>query len=174
LCVFDSPFDPEPQIKVQAGRIIELDGKRESHFDMLDRLIACHAIDAVIAVEAMAMDSVAIAGMLADIGVRREEVIHILRGLTPAKTVQVVRNLNVIEMMMAPARMRALPPTRHTSPKGRRTRPSSRPMPPKPGMLLQIWRRPTISCVGERPAPTPSGRSPATVSPKGFSAFRSS
>jgi propanediol dehydratase large subunit len=49
LCVFDSPFDPEPQIKVQAGRIIELDGKRESHLDMLDRFIAGHAIDAAIA-----------------------------------------------------------------------------------------------------------------------------
>jgi propanediol dehydratase large subunit len=107
LCIFDSPFDPEPQLKIEAGRITELDGKRESDFDMLDRFIACYSIDAEVAREAMPMDSVAIARMLADIAVVREEVIRLFRGLTPAKVVQVVRNLSVMEMMMALARMRA-------------------------------------------------------------------
>lgn len=107
LLVFDSPSDPEPQIKVESGRITELDGRRESDFDMLDRFIASHAIDVAVAPEAMSMDSVAIARMLTDIAVEREEVIRIFHGLTPAKVVQVVKSLSVVEMMMALGKMRA-------------------------------------------------------------------
>ena len=34
LILFNSPADPKPQIKIRDGRIVELDGKPESEFDI--------------------------------------------------------------------------------------------------------------------------------------------
>lgn len=107
LILFNSPADPEPQIRIENGRIVELDGKPEAEFDILDRFIARRAIDTAIAPEAMRMDSLAIARMLVDIAVPRESVVRIVSGLTPAKVMQVVNCLNVVEMMMALQKMRA-------------------------------------------------------------------
>ena len=107
LIVFNSPFDPNPQIKVRDGRIIELDGTPEARFDMLDRFIARHAIDVSVAEAAMATDSKALARMLVDIHTPRTDVVRLFAGLTPAKIMQVVDHLNVVEMMMALQKMRA-------------------------------------------------------------------
>jgi len=107
LVLFDSPADPRPQIRVEGGRIVELDGRPEAEFDILDRFIARRAINPSIAQEAMAMDSLAIARMMADINVPRAEVVRVVSGLTPAKITQVVGRLNVVEMMMALQKMRA-------------------------------------------------------------------
>jgi propanediol dehydratase large subunit len=107
LVFFNAPSDPKPQIRVEDSRIVELDGKTEAEFDMLDRFIARYAIDASIAPQAMALDSLAIARMLVDIQTPRSEVVRILSGLTPARLVEVVNHLNVVEMMMALAKMRA-------------------------------------------------------------------
>jgi propanediol dehydratase large subunit len=107
LILFHSPFDPKPQIKVQGDRITELDGTPEAQFDVLDRFIARHAIDVSIAEEVMAMDSQAIARMLVDIHVPRRQVVRVISGLTPAKIMEVVNCLNVVEMMMAMQKMRA-------------------------------------------------------------------
>ena len=57
LIIFNSPADPKPQIAIRDGRIVELDGRPESEFDMLDRFIARHAIDIAVAEQAMATDS---------------------------------------------------------------------------------------------------------------------
>ena len=107
LILFNSPADPKPQIKIQDGRIVELDGKPESEFDLLDRFIARRAIDVTAAERAMATDSLAIARMLVDIAVPRASVVRVVSGLTPAKIVEVVDRLNVVEMMMALQKMRA-------------------------------------------------------------------
>jgi propanediol dehydratase large subunit len=107
LVVFRSPADPKPQIAIRGGRVVELDGCPEAEFDMLDRFIANHAIDVAVAEEAMAMDSTVIARMLVDIAVPRARVARIISGLTPAKVVEVVDRLNVVEMMMALQKMRA-------------------------------------------------------------------
>lgn len=107
LILFESPFDPKPQIKVSAGRVVELDGKAEAEFDLLDRFIAGYAIDASVAERAMAQDSLDLARLLVDMHVPRDEVIRICGGLTPAKITQVVNRLNVVEMMMALQKMRA-------------------------------------------------------------------
>ena len=45
LILFNSPADPKPQIRIQDGRITELDGEPEAQFDILDRFIARHAVD---------------------------------------------------------------------------------------------------------------------------------
>ncbi|MSO21931.1 MAG: propanediol dehydratase [Acidobacteria bacterium] len=107
LILFESPNDPLPQIKVRQGRVVELDGKPEAEFDLLDRFIAEYAIDASIAEECMATDSPALARSLADFNVSRQEVVRLFSGLTPAKLTQVVNHLNVVEMMMALQKMRA-------------------------------------------------------------------
>ena len=44
LIAMNSPFDPTPSIKIENGRITELDGKCRADFDMLDTFIADHAI----------------------------------------------------------------------------------------------------------------------------------
>jgi propanediol dehydratase large subunit len=107
LVLFNSPADPKPQIRIQDGRVTELDGKPERQFDILDRFIARHAIDVSTAERAMALDSPAIARMLVDLDTRREAVVRLVAGLTPAKIMQVVDCLNVVEMMMALQKMRA-------------------------------------------------------------------
>jgi propanediol dehydratase large subunit len=107
LVIFQSPADPKPQIRVEDGRIVELDGKPEAEFDMIDRFIARYAIDVSIAAEAMAMDSLAIARTLVDLHTPRQEVVRIISGLTPARVVEVVNHLNVVEMMQALQKMRA-------------------------------------------------------------------
>ncbi|MGH9627607.1 MAG: propanediol/glycerol family dehydratase large subunit, partial [Bryobacteraceae bacterium] len=107
LILFNSPQDPKPQVRVSGGRITELDGRPESEFDLLDRFIARHAIDPRMAEEAMALDSLSIARMLVDIHVTRQEAVRICSGLSPAKMVEVVDCLNVVEMMMALQKMRA-------------------------------------------------------------------
>src|SRR6266567_339935 len=61
LVLFNSPADPKPQIRIKDGRIIQLDGRPEAEFDILDRFIAWRAIDTSIAQQAMAMDSLEIA-----------------------------------------------------------------------------------------------------------------
>ena len=101
LVIFNSPFDPQPGIKILQGRICELDGKPEAQFDMLDRFIARYAIDVPSAEKFMALESLSIARMLVDIHVSREELVRTASGLTPAKIKEVVNQLNVVEMMMA-------------------------------------------------------------------------
>lgn len=107
LILFNSPADPKPQIKIQGGLITELDGKPRAQFDILDRFIAHHAIDTGIAERAMAIDSLSIARMLVDVNTSREAVLSLVSGLTPAKIMEVVNCLNVVEMMMALQKMRA-------------------------------------------------------------------
>ncbi len=106
LIAMGSPNDPKPSIKIEDGKVVELDGKSRDEFDLIDQFIAEYAIDLDVAPRAMSMNSLDIARMLVDIRVSRDEVIAITRGLTPAKIVEVVDHLNVVEMMMAMQKMR--------------------------------------------------------------------
>lgn len=107
LIAMNSPNDPKPSIKIENGRIVELDGKRRGAFDMLDRFIADYAINLETAEEVMKMDSFKLSTMLVDINVSRDEIIKLTTGMTPAKIVEVVGNMNVVEMMMSLQKMRA-------------------------------------------------------------------
>lgn len=107
LIAMNSPNDPKPSIKIENGRIVELDGKRRGAFDMLDRFIADYAINLETAEEVMKMDSCKLSTMLVDINVSRDEIIKLTTGMTPAKIVEVVGNMNVVEMMMSLQKMRA-------------------------------------------------------------------
>lgn len=107
MIAVDSPYDPKPSIKVENGKIIEMDGKKREEFDFMDIFIADHAINVENTENAMALESSKIARMLVDINVSRSEIVKITTALTPAKLVDVVNKLNILEMMMAVQKMRA-------------------------------------------------------------------
>lgn len=107
LIAMNSPNDPKPSIKLEDGRVIELDSKKREDFDMIDRFIADYAINLDKAEEFMNLDSLEIARRLVDINVGREEIVKISTSITPAKIVEVVSHMNVVEMMMAMQKMRA-------------------------------------------------------------------
>lgn len=104
--VFKSPYDPEPGVGVSGGRIAVMDGKAEADFDIIDAFIARHHLDPDVVEEAMALDDGAIARMLVDINVPREELERLARGLTPAKLASVVGRLSALEIAFAYAKMR--------------------------------------------------------------------
>ena len=107
LIAMNSPFDPKPSIKIENGVVVEMDGKTRDKFDMLDVFIADYAIDLDRAEEAMAKDSLEIARMLVDINVTRDEVLYYTTAVTPAKLVEIVGNLSVLEARMGITKMRA-------------------------------------------------------------------
>lgn len=103
----NSPYDPAPSIRVEDGRITEMDGKKREEFDFLDSFIADYAIRVDRAEASMAVPSLEIARKIVDIHVSRQEVLELVSGITPAKMVEVINHLNVVELMMGMQKMRA-------------------------------------------------------------------
>ena len=106
LMVADSPYDPEPSINLDNGYVIELDGRERADFDAIDLFIVSHALNLDVVEEALATPSKDIARMLVDINVPRADVSRIVSGCTPAKLTDIIRHMNVLEMMMGMAKMR--------------------------------------------------------------------
>jgi propanediol dehydratase large subunit len=106
LQVVDSPFDPQPSLSVEDGCVVEMDGKLRVDFDMLDLFIADRALDLSVAEEAMATPSRELARMLVDINISAGDVRRLVVGCTPAKLCDVIRHMNVLEMMMGLTKMR--------------------------------------------------------------------
>ena len=102
-----SPYDPAPSIRVEDGRITEMDGKKREEFDFLDSFITDYAIRVDRAEASMAVPSLEIARKIVDIHVSRQEVLELVSGITPAKMVEVINHLNVVELMMGMQKMRA-------------------------------------------------------------------
>jgi propanediol dehydratase large subunit len=107
LVAMESPSDPRPGIRIQGGRIVELDGRPRDEFDMIDAWIADHCIDVSVAEEAMAVESNDFARMLVDVNVPRAEIARLSVGLTPAKILDVLKRMNVVELMMAMQKLRS-------------------------------------------------------------------
>jgi propanediol dehydratase large subunit len=101
-----SPFDPAPSLAVEEGRVVELDGRRDAEFDLIDEFIARRGLDLAVAEEAMRTDSGAFARMLVDPAVEREEIVRLALGMTPAKLAEVLRLLEPVELLMALRKMR--------------------------------------------------------------------
>jgi len=106
LVAMESPNDPTPGIKIENGTVLEMDGKRREEFDMIDTWIADHCINTDVAEEAMTIDSLEIARMLVDISVPRTEIVRLSVGMTPAKYVDVLKHMNIVELMMAMQKLR--------------------------------------------------------------------
>jgi propanediol dehydratase large subunit len=106
LVAFSSPFDPEPSLRIEDGRIVELDGVPEAQFDLLDEFIARHAIDLEVAEEAMALPVLEFARMIVDPSVARSEVTRLTAGMTPAKIAATLALLTPVEILQAIQKMR--------------------------------------------------------------------
>ncbi len=106
LQVVDSPYDPQPTLQIEHGCVVEMDGKPRAQFDMLDLFIADRGLDLAVADEAMTTPAQEIARMLVDINVPASAVRRLVHGCTPAKLCEIIRHMNVLEMMMGLTKMR--------------------------------------------------------------------
>ena len=88
-----SPYDPKPSIRIENGKIMELDGKERKDFDFLDQFIADYAIRIDRAEQSMGISSVDIARKIVDINVSRKEVLELVSGITPAKMSEVIESV---------------------------------------------------------------------------------
>ena len=102
-----SHYDPKPSVRVEDGKIVELDGKQREDFDFIDQFIADYAINTDRTEKSMAISSLDIARMIVDIHVSRKEILEIISGITPAKMTEIMNHLNVVELMMGMQKIRA-------------------------------------------------------------------
>ena len=107
FAAMSSPYDPEPSVRVEDGRIVELDGKYREDFDFIDQFIADYAINIERTEQSMSVSSLDIARMIVDINVSRKEILELISGITPAKMTEVMNHLNVVELMMGMHKIRA-------------------------------------------------------------------
>jgi propanediol dehydratase large subunit len=106
LVAFSSPSDPQPSLRIEDGRIVELDGKLEAEFDMLDEFIARRGIDLEVADQAMSLSTVEFARMIVDPGIPRSDVVRLTSGMTPAKIAATLALLTPVEILQAIQKMR--------------------------------------------------------------------
>ena len=90
FAAMSSPYDPEPSVRVEDGRIVELDGKYREDFDFIDQFIADYAINIERTEQSMSVSSLDIARMIVDINVSRKEILELISGITPAKMTEVM------------------------------------------------------------------------------------
>ena len=107
LVAADGPRDPTPELVVEDGVVVRMDGRPAAEFDVIDRFVVAHGLDLEVAAEAMALDDAELARMLVDIGVPRAELVRLARGLTPAKLARVIGLLDPVELMLALKKLRA-------------------------------------------------------------------
>ena len=107
LVAMSGPNDPDPELVVEDGVVVRMDGKEAAGFDVIDRFVAAHGIDLDTAAEAMAVDSLEIARRLVDVSVSRASLVALSRGLTPAKLAQVIALLDPVELMLALKKLRS-------------------------------------------------------------------
>ncbi len=100
LIAMESPYDPASSVKVKNGRIVELDGKSREQFDMIDRFIADYAINVAETERAMQLDALK-SPECWWISTLAGRDCAITTAITPAKAVEVMAKMNVVEMMMA-------------------------------------------------------------------------
>src|SRR4029077_17131897 len=107
LVALDGPNDPEPELVVEDGRVVRIDGRGVGEFDLIDHFLARHGFDLDAAEEAASRTDGELARGLVDIDVRRDELVRISRGLTPARLTRIVSKLDAVELMFALKKLRA-------------------------------------------------------------------
>src|SRR4051794_14829490 len=107
LVAFDSPYDPQPELVVEDGRVVGIDGSRLEEFDVIDHFLARHGFDLDAAAAAAELTDQELAHRLVDVDVPRSELVRLSRGLTPARLARVVALLDPVEMMFALKKLRA-------------------------------------------------------------------
>jgi propanediol dehydratase large subunit len=107
LVALDGPNDPAPELVVENGSVVRLDGRDAADFDVIDRFLVAHGLDLDVAAEAMAIPEEELARRLVDVDVPRDELVRLSRGLTPAKLARVAAWLDPVELMFALRKLRA-------------------------------------------------------------------
>ena len=107
LVAMDGPNDPEPSLVLENGRVVEIDGRREADFDVIDHFLAGHGIDPDAAAEARFLADEEIARRLVDVDTPRDDLVRLSRGLTPARLAHIAARLDPVEMMFALKKLRA-------------------------------------------------------------------
>ena len=107
LVAFDGPNDPEPELVVEQGRVVRIDGRGLEEFDVIDHFLARHGIDLGAAAETAGLTDGELARMLVDVDVSRDELVRLSRGLTPARLARVIALLDPVELMFALKKLRA-------------------------------------------------------------------
>ena len=107
LVAANGPNDPEPELVVENGVVVRMDGRAAAEFDVIDRFLVAHGLDLDVAVEAMALSDLDVARKLVDVDVPRAEIVRLARGLTPAKLARVAGLLDPVELMFALKKLRA-------------------------------------------------------------------
>jgi propanediol dehydratase large subunit len=107
LVAFDGPDDPQPSLVLDGDRVVEIDGRREEEWDVLDHFIARNGIDPAAAREAAALADAEIARLLVDVDAPRAAVVRLGRGLSPARLARVIGMLDPVELMFALKKLRA-------------------------------------------------------------------
>jgi propanediol dehydratase large subunit len=107
LIAADGPRDPAPELVVEDGAVVRLDGRAAADFDVVDRFVVAHGLDLDVAEEAMAIEDGELARMLVALDVPRSELVRLARGLTPAKLARVAGLLDPVELMLALKKLRA-------------------------------------------------------------------
>jgi propanediol dehydratase large subunit len=107
LVAADGPNDPQPELVVEDGTVVRMDGRDAAEFDVIDRFVVAHGLDLEVAAAAMTVDELELARMLVDVDVPRAELVRLARGLTPAKLARVIGLLDPVELMLALKKLRA-------------------------------------------------------------------
>ncbi|HMP42970.1 MAG TPA: propanediol/glycerol family dehydratase large subunit, partial [Roseiflexaceae bacterium] len=97
---------PLPSLRIEDGRVVEMDGRLRVDFDTIDTFIADHALALTVAETAMARPAIELARMLADINIPAAMIRRLVAGCTPARLVEILRPMSVLEMMVGLAKMR--------------------------------------------------------------------
>jgi propanediol dehydratase large subunit len=107
LVALESPYDRPASLKLSPdGEVVELDGRAEADFDIIDTYLARHGVDLAVAGEAMALTDLEAARLIVDWDTPREEIARLVAGMTPAKLARVVALLRPAELMPAVTKMR--------------------------------------------------------------------
>jgi propanediol dehydratase large subunit len=107
LVAFDSPGDPEPELVVEEGKVVRIDGRGVDEFDLIDHFLTRHGFDLDAVAETAGLTDAEIAHRLVDVDVPRAELVRISRGLSPARLARVVGLLDPVELMFALKKLRA-------------------------------------------------------------------
>jgi propanediol dehydratase large subunit len=107
LVALDGPNDPEPELVVEDGRVVRIDGRAVDEFDLIDHFLARHGFDLDATDEAASLSDEDLARRLVDVDVPREELVRLSRGLTPARLARVAGKLDAVELMFALKKLRA-------------------------------------------------------------------
>jgi len=107
LVAANGPDDPEPELVLEDGRVVRMDGRDAADFDVVDRFVVAHGLDLDVAREAMALSDDEVARRLVDVDVPRADLVRLSRGLTPAKLARVAGMLDPVELMFALKKLRA-------------------------------------------------------------------